>query len=229
MTSARDLFLQRVRQAAAAGNRPGAAADVPPRGQLGYQGAGPDPVARFCQELTAAGGHAHPVPGRDEALTKLLDLLRGQPIRRVLLGRGRFLDALPLAERLREQGLEVTCVDELKPADCRAELFSGDVGISEADYLIAETGTLAIAARADEPRSLSLLPPVHLVLADHTQILADLFDLFDAYGPGTSPDPKPPLPSCLTLVTGPSKTGDIELRLVTGVHGPGELHVVLMR
>src|SRR5262245_10071856 len=119
MISGRDAFLQRVRQAVAAGNRPGAAADVPPREQLGYQGAGPDPVARFCEELTAAGGHAHPVPGRDEALTKLLDLLRGRPVRRVLLGRGRFLDALPLAERLRAAGLEVARVDELDPATGR--------------------------------------------------------------------------------------------------------------
>src|SRR5262245_20445613 len=115
MTSGRDLFLQRVRQAVAAGNRPGAAAEIPPRGQLGYQGAGPDPVARFCEELTAAGGNAHPVANRDEALAKLLDLLGGRSISRVLLGRGRFLDALPLEERLREQGLEVTRVDELKP------------------------------------------------------------------------------------------------------------------
>jgi L-lactate utilization protein LutC len=227
MTSGRDLFLQRVRQAAAAGNRPGAAADIPPRGKLGYQGAGSDPVARFCTELTAAGGCAYPVADGNEALVKLLDLLRGRPVRRVLLGRGRFLDALPLAERLREQGLEVIQVEELGAANCRAELFAGDVGISEADHLIAETGTLAITARPDEPRSLSLLPPVHLVLANHTQILPDLFDLFEAYASGTGQ--KPSLPSCLALVTGPSKTGDIELRLVTGVHGPGEMHVVLMR
>ena len=71
----------------------------------------------------------------------------------------------------------------------------------------------------DQPRSISLLPPVHIALAERRQLVPDLFDLFPQLGT---------LPSCLTLITGPSKTGDIELRLVTGVHGPGTVHVLML-
>jgi L-lactate utilization protein LutC len=220
MTSARDGFLQRVRQAVAEGNRAGGAAPLPARGGAGYQGAGPDPMARFVQELTAAGGVAYPVAGRDAAAAKVIELVRARSAQRVLLGRGRLLDSLPLAAGLRAAGVEVVRTDELPPGDPREPLFGADIGISEPDYLIAETGSLVVSARPDEPRSLTLLPPVHLAVADATHLVADLFDLFTKYPAG--------LPSCLTLITGPSKTGDIELRLVTGVHGPGEVHVVLV-
>jgi L-lactate dehydrogenase complex protein LldG len=81
-----------------------------------------------------------------------------------------------------------------------------------------------VACRPEDPRSVGLLPPVHIAVAQRRQLLPDLFDLFAAYSAnGTLPS----LPSCLSVITGPSKTGDIELRLVTGVHGPGEVHVVL--
>jgi L-lactate utilization protein LutC len=220
--SGRDAFLQRVRHAVAEGNRAGAAPELPDRDGVGYQGAGADPLARFLRELAAAGGRGHAVGDREAAAAKVAELVRGAGARKVLLGRGRFLDPLPLEERLRGAGVEVTRVDQLTAASCRDPLFAADVGISEPDYLIAETGSLAVSARRDEPRSLTLLPPVHIAVADHSQILADLFDLFETYGPAAAA-----LPSCVALITGPSKTGDIELKLVTGVHGPGELHVVV--
>ena len=110
-------------------------------------------------------------------------------------------------------------VDALPLDRERDVLFAADIGISGVDHLIAETGSLAMLTQTDEPRSLSLLPPIHIVIADHSQILPDLFDLFASLRE---------MPSCLSIITGPSKTGDIELRLVTGVHGPGEVHVVLI-
>jgi L-lactate utilization protein LutC len=220
--SGRDAFLQRVRQAVSQGQRAGAAPPLPDRGTVGYQGAGADPVQRFCDELTAAGGYPHVVPDADTARSWITDLLLSRGSRRVLLGRGKWLDGLDLAGTLPGQGVTVDVVDDLPRQGTRDIFFAADVGISGVEHLIAETGTVVMASRLQDPRSLSLLPPVHIAVAHRQQLLPDLFDLFSRYGADSA------LPSCLSLITGPSKTGDIELKLVTGVHGPGELHVLLL-
>jgi L-lactate utilization protein LutC len=219
MTSGRDAFLQRVRQAVSEGNRAGGAPPLPERGTVGYQGAGPDPVACLRDQLTAAGGVLHVVGDEAAAAAMVLELVTARGARRALVGRGTVLDRLALPERLRAAGVEVAIIDALPPGDERETLFAADIGISGVDHLIAETGSIATLARPEEPRSLSLLPPVHVAVADRSQLLPDVFDLFASLRE---------MPSCLTLITGPSKTGDIELRLVTGVHGPGEVHVIFI-
>jgi L-lactate utilization protein LutC len=223
MNPAREAFLQRVRQAVAAGNRPGVASALPVRGETGYQGGGTDPVARFCAELAAAGGQGYVVPDARAATAKVLELVQSRSARNVLLGRGAVLDRLELASPLQASGVEVTAVDGVSTDNWRDTFFAADLGITGVEYLVAETGTVVMYARFDEPRSASLLPPVHIAVAERSQLLPDLFDLF-----GAEVRQDRPMPSCLTLITGPSKTGDIELRLVTGVHGPGEVHVVLI-
>jgi L-lactate dehydrogenase complex protein LldG len=225
MDSSRDAFLNRVRQAVAAGNRAGGAAALEPRRQIGYQGAGADPLTRFCQELSAAGGQAHRVATVEQAVSKVIELVQVRSIERILLGPLSCLPGVDLAGRLRKLGLEVDCVEDQSAAGFRTAAFAADLGITGVDYLIAETGTLVTCTRSDNPRSPSLTSPVHLVVASRDQVLPDLFDLFARFAISSGP---PLLPSCLTLITGPSKTGDIELRLVTGVHGPGEVLVVLV-
>jgi L-lactate utilization protein LutC len=69
----------------------------------------------------------------------------------------------------------------------------------------------------------SLLPPTFLAIIEPAQIVPDLFDLFTVLEAQ-----KNDLPSNVALVTGPSKTGDIELKLTTGVHGPGDVHVLVI-
>lgn len=214
----RDTFLDRVRQAVRAGNRPGTSPPLPERGTLGYQGAGADPLARFRQEFEAAGGQLHVVPDETAASVAVLEVVRAAAARRVLLGSGRVLDGLDLSGPLTARGAEVVRVAALGSDKGRDALFAADVGVSGVTWLIAETGSLAVESSASEPRSLSLLPPIHIAVADRAQLLPDLFDLFE----------RGELPSALTLITGPSKTGDIELKLVTGVHGPGAVHLVLI-
>lgn len=91
--------------------------------------------------------------------------------------------------------------------------------VSRAVYGIAATGSVVIVSSPEEPRSRHLLPEVHVSLLREDAIVPDLATLFAAF------DAR--LPSALAIVTGPSRSADIEQRLVVGVHGPGEVHVVL--
>jgi L-lactate dehydrogenase complex protein LldG len=97
--------------------------------------------------------------------------------------------------------------------------IAGGAGVSRALYALADTGSVVLAAAPDEPRANSLLPAVHISLLARDRILPGLADLFAAVGGG--------LPSALAIVTGPSRSTDIEQTLAVGVHGPGEVHVVL--
>ena len=93
-------------------------------------------------------------------------------------------------------------------------------GVSRALYGLADTGSVVLAASPDEPRANSLLPDVHVTLLEESRILPGLDELFAALGDD--------LPSALAIVTGPSRSADIEQKLAVGVHGPGEVHVVLL-
>jgi L-lactate dehydrogenase complex protein LldG len=90
---------------------------------------------------------------------------------------------------------------------------------STALYGLAESGSVVLSS-SDEPRARSLLPDVHVTLLDEARILPGLDELFAALGND--------LPTALSIVTGPSKSADIEQRLAVGVHGPREVHVVLL-
>ncbi len=223
MNAMRQQMLQRIREAIAAGNRAGGSPALPERGTIGYQGAGGDLVACFRAEFAAAGGHSHLVPDHATAAAVVLDLVRVRSARRLLLGGGDVLAALPIVEPLRAAGVEVVKVGTPGEETSRDTLFQADFGLSGVDYLVAETGSVILTSRPEQPRTLSLLPPIHVAVAERRQLLPDLFDLFETLGAK-----RETLPACVTIITGPSKTGDIELRLVTGVHGPGEIHVVLI-
>ncbi|HEX2044561.1 MAG TPA: LUD domain-containing protein [Gaiellaceae bacterium] len=92
--------------------------------------------------------------------------------------------------------------------------------VSEAAYGLADTGSVVLAASPGEPRARSLLPDVHVSLLREDRILPGLPELFATLGAD--------LPSALAIVTGPSRSADIEQTLTVGVHGPGEVHVVLL-
>ena len=97
-----------------------------------------------------------------------------------------------------------------------------DVGITSADYALADTGTLVMLASPQEARMISLLPPAHIAVVPKARILTGLDELFSLL-----PTPAEST-SSMVLITGPSRTADIEQILVRGVHGPGVLSVVVV-
>ena len=91
--------------------------------------------------------------------------------------------------------------------------------VSHAAYALADTGSVVLLS-SDEPRSRSLLPWTHVTVVRENTIVSGLEELFERLGPD--------LPSSVAIVTGPSRSADIEQKLAVGVHGPGEVHVVIV-
>jgi L-lactate dehydrogenase complex protein LldG len=215
--SARETFLNRVRQAVHEGNRTAGAAALPARGAVGYQGGGPDLLATFLDNCRAMGMKPQIVHSRDELTAAIAAILDAKNARRVILGRGKALEELNLGPWLQAAGRAVAT-----PADPKETLFAAEASITGVESLIAETGSLVVASGPEISRSESLLPPLHIAVARKEQIVPDVFDAIEIYSATNQP------PSNLVFITGPSKTGDIELKLVTGVHGPGEVHVLVI-
>ncbi|MBB5752167.1 LutC/YkgG family protein [Prosthecomicrobium pneumaticum] len=99
------------------------------------------------------------------------------------------------------------------------------VGLSHAEAGVAETGTLALASGPDNPTTLNFLPDYHLVVVDAADVVGDLESVWARlrakHGKGL-------LPRTVNFVTGPSRSGDIEQKLLLGAHGPRSLHVILV-
>jgi len=124
----------------------------------------------------------------------------------------------PAVEALNGNGV---CTDQAYDA---ADLEKCDVGVTGCDCLVAQTGSILVSTRSAGGRSLSILPPHHLVIAKKDQLLPDLPAAMELIKKRYGSD----LPSMLCFVSGPSRTGDIERILVLGAHGPKKLTVLLI-
>ncbi len=101
-----------------------------------------------------------------------------------------------------------------------------DIGVTGVDYLIAETASASLVSREGMSRMASLLPPVHIAVAHIDQVVETLGDLLTLQEAEMADEDAPSW--YMNLVSGPSKTADIEQTIVIGVHGPGEVHLVVI-
>ena len=153
-------------------------------------------------------------------IPSIVRLVREKSLKSFTLWDTAYIKELGLKERLKEEGLKVVTVKN------KNRIAKAGIGITEADYAIADTGTLVLLADKDRPRGVSLLPPIHLAILRPENMVSNIRDLFILLKDriDTSGDVK----SCMTFITGPSRTADIELNLTLGVHGPKELFVLIL-
>ncbi|MEE9149825.1 MAG: lactate utilization protein [Candidatus Tectomicrobia bacterium] len=200
-------------------------------------------LARVQEELTAVGGIVTCVQSAAQATHYITQLARHKEAALIVRWQAAILEGLEIDAALQQQGIDVhsaalpaavevetaagQAMMEARRRELRQVVAGADLCLSRVDSVIAETGTLVLSALPGQMRGVSLLPPVHVAVARSEQVVAKMADylaLLRADGANLQHR----LTSCISFVTGPSRTGDIELALTTGVHGPGELHRVII-
>jgi L-lactate dehydrogenase complex protein LldG len=208
----RDRMLRDVRMAL--GRHPGQEVPVPPPVRIVI----PDvPVARriesMLERVAALAGKTLHARSMAEAREYVASVIQGKT---AVASNAAFLRDCGITE-LPEVRSGITDREEL-----RGLCASCAYGISSADYGLADTGSLVMLSSREEARLVSLLPPAHIAVVPASKLLTGLDELYSIL-------PRPAeQTSSMVLITGPSRTADIEQILVRGVHGPGEIHVVVV-
>lgn len=169
--------------------------------------------ALFAKNAADLKAEFHLLSGPEALPSALAGLIRAEGWKKV------GLHTTPLiAPLLPLQGVEMLSTDH--GYDPQA-LERCDAGITGCDALVAQTGSVLITSRSAGGRALSILPPHHVVIASRQQMVSDLGAAY-AVVRRTYGDT---LPSLISFITGPSRTGDIERILVLGAHGPKRLTI----
>ncbi len=163
----------------------------------------------FGEEVEKLSGEVQQILP-DELEEALFDLIQRYAVKRAAIWSDAKTNQYQLKEKLTRLGIEVVPGDADKNA-----LASCDLGITTVDYAIPNTGTIGLLSSPEKPKAVSLLPRVHLAIMTSADLRPNLTAVL-----------KEVKGSCyLILISGPSRTSDIELILTLGVHGPKNLVV----
>jgi L-lactate dehydrogenase complex protein LldG len=201
-----------------------------------------DLITTFEDELRKVGGCTYRAGNRTEIAGVLNRILTADdgPDRPVLVGgivlsRNPLLASLGIKEIIESLGVRVSvwpgvAGNGLAAADERAyreQCFSADAGVTGVDFALAESGSLVLTSRTEGSQLSSLAPPLHIALYSRRQVLGSLEEVLAALPlPGSTANGADG--RSVVFVTGTSRTADIEQILIRGVHGPREVHSILV-
>src|SRR5579863_10221350 len=182
-------------------------------------------ASAFARELEEVGGKFLGIVTPAELTSRIVTLAGEIGAKTVAIGQGVASDMGAIGEALERADFRIVRtlpVADIERAPMRARVADADLGIADADFAIASTGTLAVVSNPNRPSSLTLLPPASLAIVQIDRIMPNLAAALAAIGPAGVAANR------LTLITGPSRTADIEKRIVLGVHGPKSLQVIVV-
>jgi L-lactate dehydrogenase complex protein LldG len=180
----------------------------------------------FARELAAVGGHVYRPAAMEEVAVIVGRILRAKGATRVIAWDEEWLGWPGAYRSLGAMGIEIAHCDVGSDSQQRKpklkSVESAAAGITGAAAALADSGTLVIASGPGRGRLASLLPPVHVAIVAPRTLYPSLPAFLAAHGDIVE--------SCsnVVLVTGPSRTADIEMTLSLGVHGPKEVHAILL-
>ena len=212
--TAREEMLGKVR-AALKRTADSAVAAIPAAARIAPRVAG-DAAAELAvlfAEVEKLGGQTKRLENKADLDAALRELVAAESIKKATAWQTTELRDWGVEDTLRTIGVGI-----VSPYASNREVAECDLGVTGADFALPETGTLGLRSSIEQPRTVSLLPRVHLALIRPTCLRADLHQVFEeAKSDGY-----------LVFVTGPSRTADIELTVTVGVHGPKTLYVFLL-
>jgi L-lactate dehydrogenase complex protein LldG len=186
----------------------------------------PELLDSLAEVASKVSWQVHRTTSHEEAAQLLAAIAKEKGVRSALHSSHTVLDRISLAKAL--PGVSLTLMesqDESGWAALREKAPEADLGVTGTDYAVAETGSCVILSKPGVSRMTSLLPPVHVAIVEPQQVLADLDELFILLGAAYAQDRLSPY---LNLISGPSRTGDIEQTLVIGAHGPKKAHLIII-
>jgi L-lactate dehydrogenase complex protein LldG len=174
------------------------------------------------------------------AIADLIDLKQPEwgDLKSVVAWKHPLINALNLGDALAARKVPVYITDpgdskagdisaEKTRADIRKQVIDAYIGITSADFCMADTASLVMRTRPGQARAASLVPSIHVAVIYLYQIILDLKELYTLlhWEPEVQ---KEGLTNCMTFISGPSKTADVEATMVHGAHGPREVYIYVI-
>ncbi len=183
-------------------------------------------IEDFRRELEALSGHVYTPRDQAEVVPIILKILRRHKSKRLIAWDETDLGLAGINAALARAGLliepDYIPFNGVEREARLAQLDGVIVGLTGADAGLANTGTVVLSSGSGRGRLASLLPPVHIALLPAQKLYPSL-PTFLASNPNAATQG-----SNLVFIAGPSRSGDIELALSIGVHGPGEIHAIII-
>lgn len=170
--------------------------------------------AKRAEELKMGITFAHP----DDLAQQIVAFLRQKGVKRVAASGSKLLDSLGVMNALRNAGFDAKRWNDIT----LDQMYDFDGAVTDTTYAVAESGTLAIVTDANNGRALSLVPMYHVAVVEPRNLVPDLLDLFKILG-------EQHRGRHVVMISGPSKTADIEMNVVTGVHGPNVVQTFILK